>query len=328
MVSALRIPVPALPTPRVARRALYNEDPIPRAMFPLRVPFVLLAAALAVGCFAPAQAARQRAALLAEKGRHAEAAAVLREHLANEPDDTQARRLLVRVLALSGDLGAAEREARALAKRVGPASPLPFIELGHALELAHRYPEALALYDRASEVAPRDALGPLTAGLRAARWGEAELAAPRLEEALRRDPKNARAWHALGVVRLRLGDVESAEAAYRSGLKADPQAVENRLGLATAAVTRDDPAAALEHYDALISVRPRFADGWLGRSWALLRLGRLDEAERALVAGQELGADRDVAARQRTLIQRLRTQKMQPAIGSGQAPGLPAIPAR
>jgi len=289
-------------------------------------PFLFLIPSFLLGCFSSAQPPRQEAALLAEKGRYAEAARVLRARLSEEPRDIEARRLLVRVLALSGDLGAAQREAGVLAKHLGSASPVPFIELGHALELAHRYEEALALYDHASEVAPRDPAGPLTGGLRAARWGEAELAAPRLEEALRRDPRSARAWHALGVVRLRLGDLSGAEVAYRSGLKADPNAIENRLGLATLAVARDDPEAALEHYDALLAARPRFADGWLGRSWALLRLGRFDEAERALASGLELGANRDAAARQRALIARLRARKIEPAIRPSETPGLPPEP--
>jgi tetratricopeptide (TPR) repeat protein len=291
-----------------------------------RVSFLPLVALSASACFSARQPARQEAALLAEKGRYADAARVLRTRLSEEPRDVEARRLLVRVLALSGDLGAAQREAGALAKRLGSTSPVPFIELGYALELAHRYEEALALYDHAGAVAPRDPTGPLTGGLRAARWGEAELAAPRLEEALRRDPKSARAWHALGVVRLRLGDLPGAELAYRSGLQADPNAVENRLGLATLAVTRDDPAAALEHYNALLAARPRFADGWLGRSWALLRLGRLDEAERALASGLELGANRDAAARQRALIARLRARKIEPAARPSETPGLPPQP--
>ncbi len=69
----------------------------------------------------------------------------------------------------------------------------------------------------------RDPLGPLTGGLRTAEWGEAELAEPRLVEALTRDSTNSRAWHALGVVRLKLGDLQGAKKAYSSGLSADRQ---------------------------------------------------------------------------------------------------------
>jgi tetratricopeptide (TPR) repeat protein len=259
-------------------------------------------AMLLAGCAAPVDA-RQRATLLVDKGRSAEAAELLVAHLREHPEAIPERRLLVRVYALLGQLGEAEKQAGEIARRLGPDSPIPWLELGFAMEFAHRYDEALALYDRAAEVSP-DAAGPFTGGTRAARWGELDLAEPRLVEALRRDPRNARAWHALGVVRLKLGNVSGAERAYEAGLRAEPGALENRIGLATAALARDDARAALFHYDAILSARPRFADAYLGRSYALLKLGRLDEARKALEEGARLGASpRSVGAQRRVLAQ-------------------------
>jgi tetratricopeptide (TPR) repeat protein len=203
--------------------------------------------------------------------------------------------------------------------QLGRASAVPWVELGHAFELAHRYDEALEHYDRAAAAAPHDPLGPLTGGLRAARWGEAELAEPRLEEALRRlsprtgaaarhdrpNPRAANAWHALGLVRLRLGDAKGAKAAYSSGLTADPGALENRLGLATVALAEGNAADALAQYDAILAARPKFGDAELGRAWALMRLGRLDEAREALDRAYRLGANRAVIARQQRLLAEL-----------------------
>jgi tetratricopeptide (TPR) repeat protein len=134
-----------------------------------------------------------------------------------------------------------------------------------------------------------------------------------LEEALRRDATDARVWHALGLVRARLGDLDAAAAAYRSGLAADPAALENRLGLATLAVKRGDAAAALEHYDALLAARPRLADAHLGRSWALIGLGRFDDAEATLNRASALGADRRALAAQRALLGRLRGSRGGPS---------------
>lgn len=245
------------------------------------------------------------AALLADKGRDREAIALLTEHLVRHPEAIEERRLLVRLHGSVGDLGAAEKQAAKLAEHLPESSPLPFIDLGHAYELAHRYEEALALYDQASAIAPGDPRGPRTAGRRAARWGEAELAESRLEEALRRDPSDAATWHALGVVRLHLGRLHAAERAYRSGLVADPDSVENHLGLATVALRRDDPRAALVHYEAVLARRPRLADVHLGRAWSLIRLGRLQEAAAALGRADRLGADRDVIAAQRRLLNAL-----------------------
>ncbi len=173
------------------------------------------------------------------------------------------------------------------------------MELGYALELAHRYDEALTLYDRAAELAPRNPLGPKTGGMRAARWGERELARPRLEEALRRNSRDAEAWHALGLVCLGLGDHASAEQAYRSGLMADPRALENRVGLATLAFARSRPELALREYEAILAERPKQTDAMLGRSLALIQMGRFEEAESALSEAAERGADRDVIRKQR-----------------------------
>jgi tetratricopeptide (TPR) repeat protein len=232
----------------------------------------------------------QQAALLSEKGRDREAIDLLEAHLKRHPEAVPERRLLIRLDAVVGDLAKAKDQATELATRLGPSSPVPWIELGHALELAHEYDEALALYDRAAEVAPRDPAGPREGGLRSARWGEAELAVPRLEEALRRDSRAADVWHALGLVRLRLGDLPGAQVAYDSGLVADPHALENRIGLATLALRRGDAAGALHQYDLVLSERPGYADGYLGRSWALISLGRFDEARTAIEEARRRGA--------------------------------------
>jgi len=263
--------------------------------------------ALAEACAFSHPEPMNQARMLVQKGRPVEAAQELEAFLREHPDAVAERRLSIRVYASMGQMGRAEEQARALVKTLGPASPVPWVELGYALELNHRYDEALAQYDRAGEVAVRDPLGPLTAGLRAARWGEPELAEPRLEEALRRDARNAEAWHTLGLVRVRRGNLDGAEAAYQSGLRADSQALENRVGLATIALLRGDPSAALAQYDALVSARPLFADAHLGRSWALMKLGRLDDAQRALDRAQELGASARPLGAQRRALTELRS---------------------
>ena len=240
-----------------------------------------------------------RATLLMTKGRADEASSMLRGYLSEHPNAVPERRLLIRVEAFRGQLGAAEAEVAVLARQLGPASPIPLVELGHALEVAHRYDEALAAYDRAAEVAPRDALGPLTGGMRAARWGELDWAEPRLREALRRNPKDPAAWHALGLVQLSLGNLTGAEQAYRSGLLADPDALENRVGLATLSVSQGDLRGALVQYDAIAARRPRLADAQLGRSFALMGLGRFDEARVALEEAARLGGDPRVVSAQR-----------------------------
>lgn len=273
---------------------------------------LVLALGFASGCAPRAPEFYGKAILLIDRGRYDEARGLLTERLRERPEDDRARGLLIRLHGVTGNLGAAESEAAKLAQRLGPQSPRPYIELGHAHELAHRYDEALGLYDQASEVAPRDPAGPREGGLRAAAWGEHELARPRLEEAVRRSPKDAALWHALGVVCLGLQAFDDAEHAYRSGLVADPHALENRVGLATIALVRDDPKEALREYDLILAERPRFGDAELGRSWALLRLGRLAEAEEAIAKAEKNGGDRAVIARQRRALAALKARLGKP----------------
>jgi len=259
----------------------------------------LLGVCSVAACTASATSPLPRATMLMDKGRTDEASLVLRDYLQKHPSAVPERRLLIRVEAFRGQLGAAQAEAKALERQLGPTSPIPMVELGHALEIAHRYDEALTAYDRAAEVAPRDPLGPLTGGLRAARWGELDWAEPRLREAVRRGPRDPAAWHALGLVLLSLGNAAGAEQAYRSGLLADPEALENRVGLATLALARGDLSGALVQYDAIVARRPKFADAHLGRSYALIGLGRFADARQALNEAARLGADPRVVAAQR-----------------------------
>jgi Flp pilus assembly protein TadD len=138
--------------------------------------------------------------------------------------------------------------------------------------------------------------------MRAARWGEPEEAASRLEEAVRRGARDAETLHVLGLARVNLRDLEGAEAAYRQGVSADPKGVENLLGLATVAILKDDASAALAAYDAILARRPSFSSAHLGRAWSLARLGRRADAERALERAEELGAPAPIVAKQRRAI--------------------------
>ncbi len=244
----------------------------------------------------------ERAQALVRMHREDEAAVLLRERVRNEPKDVQARRLLVRVLGFVGDLPAARVEATELARWLPADDPTPYLELGHALELAHRYEEALAAYDEAGMRAPLSASGPREGGMRSARWGEAQWAAPRLEEAIRRGASDAEIWHALGLVRLHLGDLDGAEHAYRTGAATDPRGGENWLGLATVAVARGDAERALGAYDQVLARAPHSGAAQLGRAWALARLGRKQDASRALDRAQELGASAANVARQRAAL--------------------------
>jgi tetratricopeptide (TPR) repeat protein len=243
-----------------------------------------------------------RALQLSRMERRSEAEELLRTELREHPDNVPARRLLVRFLGFDGDLGAARAQVDELRARMPSGDPSPEIELGHAFELAHKFDEALEQYDRAAELAPTSPAGPLEGGMRSARWGIEEAARPRLEEAIKRGAHDAETFHALGVVRLRLKDVDGAEQAYKAGLAADPSHDENMIGLATVAILRDDAGGALAAYDALVKKHPAYAAGHLGRAWALAKLGRKNEARAALDRAESLGAPKANVDKQRAAL--------------------------
>lgn len=230
-----------------------------------------------------------KAQSLVRQHKEAEALKVLRDEIAKHPEDLAARRLLVRVLAYTGDLDAARKEVELLQQQ-RPNDPAAWIEMGHAFEIAKRFDEALAAYDTAAETSPTSPDGPREGGMRCARWGEPEEAEKRLAEAVKRGAKDAETFHVLGLVRVSLHDLEGAREAYKQGLLADPKSTENLLGLATVAVVQGDPGAALQAYDALLRAKPHYAAAELGRAWSLAKLGRKSEAEKALDHALAMGA--------------------------------------
>jgi len=201
-----------------------------------------------------------------------------------------------------------------------PNDPNAWIDLGHGYELAHRYDDALEAYDKASDVAPKSPAGPREGGMRSAKWGETKAALPRLEEAVKRGDDDPLTYHALGIVRLSLGDEDGAKKAYEAGL-ATPKGAQDAtcvLGLATLAVVRNDANDALRWYDELAKRRPKASGAQLGRAWALGTLGRFDDANEALVEASSLGAKAEEVQKLRKWLEGERTKKKpSPGISSG-----------
>jgi tetratricopeptide (TPR) repeat protein len=262
----------------------------------------LLAASIALPSLACGIPATERAMALSRQHRDAEGIKVLYARLAMHPEDIAARRLLIRMLAVESDMPGVRAEVELLRERLPAGDPSASIELGHAFELTHQFEEALRAYDAAASEAPLSPAGPREGGMRCARWNEVEEARPRLEEAVRRGARDAETYHVLGLVLVKLGDLDAAEQAYRAGAAADAKGVENWLGLATVAVIRKDGAAALDAYDHILARSKTYGPAELGRAWALALLGRKDEARRALDHAEELGAPAANIAKQRAAL--------------------------
>lgn len=244
---------------------------------------------------------------MGEVRRHNEPAAIslLENEIAAHPENRAARTLLIRLFAANGRIDRARAEVDELQRRSKEGDPSPLIELGHAFELAHKFEEALAAYDEAAARFPASPLGPREGGMRAAHWGEAEIALQRLNEAAKRGANDADLFHTLGLVNMKLHDSAGARNAYERGIAAAPEKIDSILGLATLALSEENFAAALDAYDRVLAKEPRFASAHLGRAYALLRLGRTNEARASLDRAEALGAPKANIERQRALLSSL-----------------------
>jgi tetratricopeptide (TPR) repeat protein len=259
------------------------------------------------GCAKPP--AVDRAMALTRTGHNEEAIALLEERLTHSPDDLPARRMLVRLYGFAGDVNRARAQVDELKKRLPPGDPTADLELGHALELAHRFDEALEAYDQAARVAPNSPVGPREGGLRAARWGEGDVAVERLDEAVRRGARDFETYHALALARFATGDLEGSEDAYRKAIALQPDAPELYLGIASVALKREDHAAALDAYTKLRALRPNLAVAELGRAYSLARLGRGADAKAAIDRAEQLGAPASNIAKLRELVASIPVQR-------------------
>jgi tetratricopeptide (TPR) repeat protein len=198
-----------------------------------------------------------------------------------------------------------------------PAPPVPTLADASAAD-----PEVIALIrDRVQQVerAPFDAARRVELGLAYEANGQMVLARECYEQALARDPSQARWWYRLAMVRAQGGDLRGAiaavdrakailppyapafwrqglwlldegdeagaERAFRRAMEIDPSDPRGALGLARLELRRHRYAAAVQRTQQVIAEHPehRYAHHLLGT--AFRALGRADDARFALAVG-------------------------------------------
>jgi len=201
----------------------------------------------------------QRAAqVLIYLGRHDEAASLLRENLASDPDWTEGRMMLADALMETEDWAAAVAEFRLLVE-ADPADHRSRLQMGRALEEAGEFEEALLAYELVVEAPVSEEVARYAMYLRAA-----------LLERLRRFP--------------------DAEKGYRALAGRFLDSPETRLELVLFYQARGRSREARREMDALLASLGRAPDPWfrvtLQASDLLVQQGRIGEAvsllERAL----------------------------------------------
>jgi tetratricopeptide (TPR) repeat protein/CHAT domain-containing protein len=177
----------------------------------------------------------------------------------------------------AGDLqGAIAAFEKAL--EIDPKNDLAWNGLGATLGDLGRNSEAIAAYDKALEIDPKNDLAWNGLGATLNDFGRYSEAIAAYETALEINPKYHLAWNGLGNALKDLDRYREAIAAFEKALEIDPKyhSAWNGLGNALNALGRYSEAIAA--YEKALEIDPRYVNAWNGLGGALRGLGRNSEA--------------------------------------------------
>src|SRR5262245_56922977 len=212
-----------------------------------------------------------------------------------EPMDVSTQLGHLEDLLRTGQLGAAERSAKALLQ-IEPGEARAWRLLGAIYVLGERWMEAVPAYQQLLVYDPSDAQiwnNYAAAQHKTGNWSEAELGYERslalvpgaldtlvnrarlfadrgqyqwavevLRTIVGQQPRSAPAWAALGYVLRGAGRMDEAEAAYRRVLELAPQQREALYNLALLLFHRWSLSEAESRVHELLAVNPRYSDAW------------------------------------------------------------------
>ena len=150
--------------------------------------------------------------------------------------------------------------------------------LGLALASQGRFDEAMAQHRKALEIKPDSADFHNNLGNALAHRGRFDEAIAEYRRALEINPRNAEAYNKAGLVLAHRGRFDEAIAQYRRALEIKPDFVEalDNFGNALGSLGRIEEAMA--HYRKALEIDPDNAEAHTNLGYILTRLGRLDEA--------------------------------------------------
>jgi tetratricopeptide (TPR) repeat protein len=161
--------------------------------------------------------------------------------------------------------------------------------LANLLAQRERMPEAIPVYQRAVEKAPKFRRAWNNLGLAQVRTGEFRGAARSLARVVELGGGNAYTYGLLGVAHLKNEDFLAAESAYRLAVLVDPLTVDWRMGLASTFLKQRRFAEASTLFGALIAQNPDRADLWLFQANALVGMNEPRKAAENLELVDRLG---------------------------------------
>lgn len=217
--------------------------------------------------------------LLEQAGDTAGAVELYKRALDARPEFALTRTNLGEILAKQGDLAGAVREYEQAAKD-GPQSPEIAYNLGRHLAAAGRNEEALAAYRRAVDLNPKDVRAWNNMGLLQAQQGDTAGAEHSYRSALEETPDYTLVRANLGNLLMETGRFNEGVAVYEEGVALDPKNAELMNGLGWRFDQNHEAERALSWYDRCLETAPNFLAARINRASLLLKMGRLDAAEK------------------------------------------------
>jgi protein O-GlcNAc transferase len=228
---------------------------------------------------------------LLARGAVAEARAALEKLLAAEPKHADARKRMIDVATVLGDLAASLQHARLLAGHL-PGDLDAMFYLAKAELGAGHFDAAWSLAEKLNATAAKDsaAFQFLKGNIHAAR-GEITAAIAAYEMALTLDPGYTIAWNNLALVHQRTGDFVSVKDALQRYLAVDPHNKDALVQMARACRALGDLNAAQSYYERALAVAPNEREILIELGNLLVEAFRFDRAKEVLTRLFALGAD-------------------------------------
>ncbi|HWM60523.1 MAG TPA: tetratricopeptide repeat protein, partial [Rhizomicrobium sp.] len=157
-----------------------------------------------------------------------------------------------------------------------------------------RLPQAAQLFERAREIAPRDARFAFLHGAALAGMGQWDKAVPAFQEAIKREPNAVPVYLSLGDAQRKLRQPAEAQATFRKLLRLAPDNADGLLALSSVLMEMGQPAdAEVPLRKALLHVQDKKAQAALHNNLSVCLGGqnRTDEALASLERAQALAPE-------------------------------------
>ncbi len=225
------------------------------------------------------------------RGNWAQAQKELEALLKIDPKNVNAYQELARCLFQQGNPDGALEKLKQAAK-LDSSILLPETTLAQYYARSGDQKNANQWLMKALTLAPRDLKTRLVAAEWAVQVGQLKDAKTQADAALKLDPKSVEAKNLCGIVALFEKDYKTAELYFESAHIAAPKSFVATNNLALALAEQKDKQKrqrALEYAENNVRQYPRVGDALSTYGWVLYKLGRLDEAEKALTASAQTG---------------------------------------